>query len=149
MVACAKAVAAATAQLVAASKAKADPLSVTQKTLSDAAKSVANATSQVRLSLSLSPPSPDSLLPHLSCLPPSIFAYSPSMQLVNAAKVAAQREEEAKREAELSKKSDLHQAKIQEIELQAQILKLEKQLSEARNKLHQMRKDQYANAGKI
>ncbi len=38
------AVAAATAQLVAASKAKADPMSQTQKLLSDAAKSVAKAT---------------------------------------------------------------------------------------------------------
>jgi len=47
LVAAARSVAASTAQLVAASKAKADPMSQTQKTLSDAAKSVAKATSEL------------------------------------------------------------------------------------------------------
>jgi len=111
LVACAKAVAAATAQLVAASKAKADPMSQTQKLLSDAAKSVAKATGD----------------------------------LVNAAKAVT---EDKKQKESMKETSTLHAAKINEIEMQAHILKLERELQDARQKLADSRRKQYAGAGK-
>lgn len=66
-------------------------------------------------------------------------------ELVNAAKSVT---EEKKRAEAMKETSTLHAAKINEIEMQAQILKLERELQDARQRLADARKKGYANAGR-
>jgi hypothetical protein len=102
-------VAAATARLVAASRAKADPMSATQQKLSNAAKSVASATSQ----------------------------------LVEAAKAASEEKEQAEEVADFSNNSATGAIR-KEIEAQAKIEKLRRELDNAHKELVVMRKKEYA-----
>jgi len=67
-------------------------------------------------------------------------------QLVNAAKAAAQWEQEQSA-VEQDEKYNLAENKIKEMEKQMEILRLEKALEAARSNLGKMRKDEYTGSG--
>ena len=110
LVAAAKGVAAATARLVSASRAKGDPMSESQQKLTAAAKAVANATAG----------------------------------LVDAAKAASELEEDIEEDIAAKKFAN---SKVQELEQQAKILALRKQLENAEKGLKVMRQAEYQGAG--
>jgi hypothetical protein len=103
-------VAAATAQLVAASRVKADLHSKTQRRLEEASKEVTNA----------------------------------SKALVKAVKAIAAKQLKDKEALDYSKFA-AHEFKVKEMEKQVEILKLEKELTNAREQLAEMRKFSYHN----
>eukprot|EP00727_Mastigamoeba_balamuthi_P003578 m51a1_g13217 hypothetical protein (380) ;mRNA; f:190-1329 len=114
LAASAHAVAASTAQLVSATRSKSDPMSPAQERVDDAAKAVTRATAL----------------------------------LVEAARAAGQQAAQAQRDAELEemrKAASMGAAglRVREMEQQVQILRLEKELGSARERLSAIRKSQY------
>lgn len=109
LVSTARAVAAATAHLVSASKAKSDPNSESIRNLSAAAKLVANATSK----------------------------------MVEAANSASKFKEELQEKEDEETFKGLGNTKVVELEIQAKISQLEKQLEQERQKLMKLRKERY------
>ena len=107
VIAASKAVASSTAQLVAATRVKADDLnSPPQLALNQASRAVTNAT----------------------------------QQLVAAARAAIANQREAAQELQVGSE---FQKKVKEMEIQAHILKLEKEMQAARNQLFSLRKQEY------
>eukprot|EP01113_Clastostelium_recurvatum_P011540 TRINITY_DN15891_c0_g2_i1.p1 TRINITY_DN15891_c0_g2~~TRINITY_DN15891_c0_g2_i1.p1 ORF type:complete len:167 (-),score=68.44 TRINITY_DN15891_c0_g2_i1:34-477(-) len=111
LIATARAVAAATAQLVAASRAKSGEDPAGHQILSGAAKAVANATSH----------------------------------LVAAAKAATAMQEQAQEDQAQEEEYNFTGAKVKELEQQMKILRLEKELNNARKSMLMNRKTNYNN----